>query len=240
MGLLDEYRRLGISSRLMGRACDWASEYGYRRVSSSMPATNKGAIEFLTTNGWEQECLYRPLRDRRRHRRRDAALLQALTGAHPLRNTLGAGDTTWCMGYRCPVCADPQVDDTHLANHLAFTALVRGGDHEVWLDEHVPDWGEMGEDGLAGRVREHADSAEYPAVFEDTTDSAGGHDGADTDEHGHPNRHGGRPETADPPFGTGMDGETREVIERARELTRERRANATETQPDETTDGEKQ
>jgi hypothetical protein len=156
------------------------------------------------------------------------------------------------MGYRCPVCEDPQADDVHLANHLAFTALVRGGHHEDWLDEHVPDWGEMGEEGLANHVREHAESAEYPAVFEDTTEPAtgqqrgGGHGHDHAGERDHPDGHdhagerdnaqggpsgwtGGsddRPEMVDPPFGGGMDEETREAIERARELTRRRRENA--------------
>jgi ribosomal protein S18 acetylase RimI-like enzyme len=55
MGLLDEYRGLGIGSRIMDRACTWAGEYGYRKVSSNVPATNDSAIEFLETNGWERE-----------------------------------------------------------------------------------------------------------------------------------------------------------------------------------------
>ena len=38
------------------------------------------------------------------------------------------------MGYACPVCEDPQSDATHLANHLAFTAMLRGGEHGEWLD----------------------------------------------------------------------------------------------------------
>jgi hypothetical protein len=146
------------------------------------------------------------------------------------------------MGYRCPVCHDPQADDVHLANHLAFTALVHGGDHEDWLDDHVTDWGEMGEDALADHVREHAESAEYPAVFEDTADVAT--DQRRRDDHGHADDHDhdgsasragadrDRPEMVDPPFGDGMDEKTREAVERARELTRKRRANATEDRPD--------
>jgi ribosomal protein S18 acetylase RimI-like enzyme len=55
MGLLDEYRGLGIGGRLMQRACTWADEYGYRKVSSNVPATNESAIDFLTANGWERE-----------------------------------------------------------------------------------------------------------------------------------------------------------------------------------------
>lgn len=157
------------------------------------------------------------------------------------------------MGYRCPVCEDPQADDAHLANHLAFTALIRGGDHEDWLDEHVPDWGEMGEEGLADTVRDHAESADYPAVFEDTTDQefGGGHDGH---EHGHAGDQGraqggpagwgengdDRPEMVDPPFGGEMDEETREAIERARKLTQERRANRESSQTGDDSDEDKQ
>ena len=45
------------------------------------------------------------------------------------------------MGYACPVCSVPHADAEHLANHLAFTAMLHGDDHEAWLDEHVPGWG---------------------------------------------------------------------------------------------------
>jgi hypothetical protein len=151
------------------------------------------------------------------------------------------------MGYRCPVCAEPQADDAHLANHLAFTALIRGGDHEDWLDEHVPDWGGMGEERLANTVRDHAESVDYPAVFGDTT----GQELGGRHEHGHAGDQGhgqggpagwgengdDRPEMVDPPFGAEMDEETRAAIERARELTRERRANAAS---DEADDGDEQ
>ncbi|ERH09797.1 MAG: sortase related acyltransferase [halophilic archaeon J07HX64] len=56
MGLLDEYRGLGIGSQLMSRACTWAGTYGYRKLSSNVPATNTSAIDFLEMNGWEREC----------------------------------------------------------------------------------------------------------------------------------------------------------------------------------------
>jgi L-amino acid N-acyltransferase YncA len=55
MGLLDEYRGLGIGGKLMDRAVTWASERGYRKVSSNVPATNDSAIDFLEQNGWERE-----------------------------------------------------------------------------------------------------------------------------------------------------------------------------------------
>jgi len=155
------------------------------------------------------------------------------------------------MGYRCPVCGDPQTDDVHLANHLAFTAIARGGDHETWLDERVPGWGEMGESDLATQVRDLADSAEYPAVFEDTTgrEHGHGHPGlahkqeddqpeGQSHEHDHGQQDGRprgetstheRPEMAEPAVDASMDEETRAVVEQARELTRQRRANAADS-----------
>ena len=130
------------------------------------------------------------------------------------------------MGYACPVCTDPQADATHLANHLAFTALVRGGDHEEWLDDHVPEWGSMDEAELGARLAEEADDTEYPQVFEDTTDQ--GHDHADHAA-GHDHGHGmqgvsdamlseAESALAEEDVGTPED-----VMAKARELTRKRR-----------------
>lgn len=83
------------------------------------------------------------------------------------------------MGYACPVCADPQADATHLANHLAFTALTGGADHEAWLDDHVGEWGQLGETELAEVVVEHAEETEFPQVFEESgTGDQQGHDHA--------------------------------------------------------------
>ena len=79
------------------------------------------------------------------------------------------------MGYACPVCSDPQADATHLANHLAFTALTGGDDHETWLDDRVPEWGQLGETALAERVVDHAAQREFPQVFEES----GTHDHSD-------------------------------------------------------------
>jgi hypothetical protein len=39
------------------------------------------------------------------------------------------------MGYACPVCETPQQDAAHLADHLAFTAIVHTDDHESWLED---------------------------------------------------------------------------------------------------------
>jgi len=119
------------------------------------------------------------------------------------------------MGYRCPVCGDPQADDVHLANHLAFTAMLRGGDHEAWLDDRVADWDRLGEEELSVRVTDHADETDYPQVFEDTTDAD--HDHTDS-------RATDLPDGVAVASETRADEEVREIIEEAREMTRERRA----------------
>jgi hypothetical protein len=128
------------------------------------------------------------------------------------------------MGYACPVCGDPQSDDVHLANHLAFTALSRGGDHEEWLDGTVPEWGSMNESTLADEVTAHAEETEYPQVFEDTT---GSHD---HDGHAH-GRAGGTRDLSEAMLSQAEaeldDLETRDtedVLEQARELTEKRHA----------------
>lgn len=129
------------------------------------------------------------------------------------------------MGYSCPVCEDPQADGIHLANHLAITAMTRGGDHEEFLDEHVPEWQELGEQELAEKLQENAEETEYPQVFEDTT---GGHD-HDHSHTGSPQHRGGSPTDsipfeADMPDDPGED-DAEEIIEEAMELTRKRREN---------------
>jgi ribosomal protein S18 acetylase RimI-like enzyme len=53
MGLLDEYRGLGIGSALLERAVDWAAEHGFRKVASEVPSTNAPAIDFLEKHGWD-------------------------------------------------------------------------------------------------------------------------------------------------------------------------------------------
>lgn len=144
------------------------------------------------------------------------------------------------MGYSCPVCGDPQADGVHLANHLAFTALVRGGEHEVYLDDHVPEWAEMDETELAAELTQEADETEYPQVFEDTTGRA--HDHGESREHdhshggGHGHRHGQersqehtrRTDQGTLPDGfadtelTGDDVDTASILQEAKELTRKR------------------
>lgn len=125
------------------------------------------------------------------------------------------------MGYRCPVCGDPQADDVHLANHLAFTAMVRGGDHEAWLDETVPDWASHDDEGLADVVAELAESAEYPQVFDDTTGQSDASDADHDHTHGTDTLPGGAQPASDP----GLDDEAEEILSEAREMTRERHQN---------------
>lgn len=144
------------------------------------------------------------------------------------------------MELRCPVCEYPQADGRHLANHLAFTALVRGGSHEVWLDEHVPEWESLGENGLASALSEEIEDVEDRPAF-DTTESHSHHQ----NEHSQ-NQHGTAPsdqrrqadvdipvaELPDALSGESDDDiseETAEVVERARELTRQRRRSADES-----------
>jgi hypothetical protein len=124
------------------------------------------------------------------------------------------------MGYACPVCDDPQADAEHLANHLAFTALLGDDDHEAWLDEHAPDWDQADADALAATVTELAEDTDYPQVFEDTTGQDHDHDrersGALFDD-------GSRTidDARDRARGLGdLDGEDEEILETAREMTR--------------------
>lgn len=131
------------------------------------------------------------------------------------------------MGYACPVCEMPQADARHLANHLAFTALLGNDDHESWLDEHAPGWDDAGEDELAERVVDHASEVEFPQVFEDTTGHD--HDGPRPGDLFDEERRTRGPSAR----GTELDTETVDAIEEAREMTR--RARGDEDESDETT-----
>ncbi|MFC5970866.1 DUF5810 domain-containing protein [Halomarina salina] len=131
------------------------------------------------------------------------------------------------MGYACPVCETPQADARHLANHLAFTAMLHGGEHEAWLDENLPDWNEVGEAELADRVTDHAEEAEYQEVFEDTVNVDG--------EHQHDHERSGRlfedevrtpgrdgvPHEVRSQESPELDEETKAIYEEAREMTEE-------------------
>jgi len=114
------------------------------------------------------------------------------------------------MGYACPVCADPQADAGHLANHLAFTALTGGADHETWLDDHVEGWNAMGESELAAEVVEYAEEREFPQVFEESGVESHDHEGGDLPSGA--DRHRGDRDLTDADA---------EVLAEARDLTRE-------------------
>jgi hypothetical protein len=129
------------------------------------------------------------------------------------------------MGYACPVCEVPQQDGEHLANHLAFTAMLHDDEHADWLDESVPGWRDGGPADLAPRVADLAEESDYDAVFEDTT---GRHAHDHAHGHGHGHEQGGAPHGVDPAAaarrgarGGEMDDETAAVLAEARELTRE-------------------
>ena len=125
------------------------------------------------------------------------------------------------MGFACPVCEIPHQDATHLANHLAFTAMTHGDDHEAWLDDHVPGWSEYGEADLAAAIAELAPAADYDRVFEDTVGPrSGGHDhdhGAGRDAA----PAGVDPETAAAAGGGELDEAARAALAEARALTAE-------------------
>lgn len=124
------------------------------------------------------------------------------------------------VGYACPVCATPQIDGEHLANHLAFTALLGDASHETWLDDHVPDWESTDPETLARWVVSDAPAADFPQVFEDTVSESG--DGADSQ----------------PPVprrsARATDATVAEVMARARELTARRYGSEDATQSSET------
>lgn len=146
------------------------------------------------------------------------------------------------MGYACPVCETPQADGRHLANHIAFTAMIHGDDHEAWLTEHTPGWEEKGEHELAKRVVESATEVEFPPGPEAASEheGSGSHDHSEHEhDDGHSHDHGGgrndradrRPEAGSSAVAIGTDvgsgGENDRdvaaVVAEARELTRRMR-----------------
>ncbi|ARS89981.1 DUF5810 domain-containing protein [Natrarchaeobaculum aegyptiacum] len=133
------------------------------------------------------------------------------------------------MGYACPVCGVEQPDAAHLANHLAVTASLGREDHEEWLAERVPDWGEMGPTELGDRLTEYAPAVDTPDPVtgpEPSPQHGRGHD------HGHSHAHdhdGARPsgledalahQSRQPGRGS-LSAEARGALEEARELTRQ-------------------
>lgn len=111
------------------------------------------------------------------------------------------------MGYACPVCETPERDGEHLANHLAFTAMLHGGAHEQWLDEHAPDWSDEGAAELAPVAVEHADEVPHETVFEESVPSETGHD------------HASPPADGDALDAATLDGDAGQILAEAREMT---------------------
>ena len=109
------------------------------------------------------------------------------------------------MGYACPVCDEPQVDAEHLANHVAFTAILRSGPHEAWLEEHVPGWNDLGPEELGPELAERAETVEMAV---ETTDE----EPVDAAQMAAARRRGSGPEQ--------LSERDRAVLEEARELTR--------------------
>ncbi len=120
------------------------------------------------------------------------------------------------------MCEVPHADAEHLANHLAFTAMLHSDEHEDWLDEHAPEWGDSNPAELGPVVAEHVAETEFDEVFDDTTH-----------QHDHDHGHGrfedavaeqvgqGAGRTA-PAGGRGdLTSEQADVLEEARELTRQ-------------------
>ena len=138
------------------------------------------------------------------------------------------------MGYACPVCGDPQADGEHLANHLAFTAMLGDDDHEAWLDDHAPEWADSDPAALAATATDHAEEREFPQVFEDTTHDHGhGQDGREPDVPADT-----APDGMADPADLGGDTDPSDVLAEARELTRQRRAESGEFADENAADGD--
>lgn len=108
------------------------------------------------------------------------------------------------MGYLCPVCEEAEIDAEHLANHMAFTAILRSSEHEDWLDENASEWTDMAPETLGPIVAEHAEEVDLDIP----------------DDEGFPE------ERPMPSQQVGYDQDSlsehdREILEEAREMTRE-------------------
>jgi len=131
------------------------------------------------------------------------------------------------MGYACPVCGEPQVDAKHLADHLAFTALLGDGDHETWLDEHAPGWADDDDDALAERVIDDATEVDLPAAEDDHDHAPVPDSGAFRDSEHEPGvAFDELSERVDADANRPLDDDARAALREAFELTRERRERA--------------
>lgn len=124
------------------------------------------------------------------------------------------------MGYACPVCEHPQADAEHLANHLAITAIARGGAHERWLDEHVDEWETQSAAELAAALAPHVEETATP--IDDVRPPAGQRPPSGQAAHEDAADGGHQPPSTTPDGAVGA--ETRAALSRARELTRRRAA----------------
>jgi len=120
------------------------------------------------------------------------------------------------MGYRCPVCDEPQLDGEHLANHLAFTAMIRSEEHAAWLDDRVDDWRELRPAELAEQVTPLAPEEDLP----EETEAPDTHDHGPARERGRGAYSERRREARDREREELTD-EAAEVMAEAREMTRE-------------------
>jgi ribosomal protein S18 acetylase RimI-like enzyme len=57
LGVLEEYRGMGIGDILLERGLEWAEDNGLHKVYNSIPSVNESAIEFLKDHGWEKEAI---------------------------------------------------------------------------------------------------------------------------------------------------------------------------------------
>ena len=125
------------------------------------------------------------------------------------------------MSYLCPVCAAPFGGGKPLADHLAVTAILHGGDHETWLNDTVADWASLSRADLGERVVDHAETA-------DDHEHIGEHSHSDH-EHSHsdPEPASGLPNGIDAAGSrreaggnTAVDADAQAIIDEARALPR--------------------
>ena len=57
VGVLEEYRGLGVGSQLLDRALEWAQSQGHEKVYQTVPSSNEAAIEFFEDRGWIVEAV---------------------------------------------------------------------------------------------------------------------------------------------------------------------------------------
>ena len=123
------------------------------------------------------------------------------------------------MGYACPVCDAEQADAEHLANHLAITASLGRKDHEAWLEEYAPDWGDCNPAELGERIAPHAPEIETP----DFNNASHGHD------HGRPGGlEGGIAQQSRQPGRGSMTSGAEDILQEAAELTERMQGDAAE------------